>query len=364
MKRNKGLAARYNRSEETKDQGLGGTGAFAWQDLKDKDGDKVEVKFFKPVEGKNRINIIPYRIKTKQHPLVRAGSSGVGDLDYVMDFWQHPAIGSAQENIVCPKKTFGKPCPICDLRAEAKAKGNKEDQDALRPKRRVVYNVIDVNKPERGLQVFDVSHYLFEKELIEEARASGEDGDIVDFADIEVGKVVLFRGSMESIGKGNDYLEFKGFKFIDRDEPLDDSVIDSAVSFDEIMRVHSADEIDKILNGVEDEEAEDEREKKDKRKDDDERPARKAKDDDDEPPKKSKTRDEDDDDVAAKKGAAAAARDDGKTTRKAQDDDEPEDKPKGKCSFGHKFGADCDDSDDCDKCKDWDACAKAQPKKK
>ena len=361
MKRSKGLAARYNRSEETKDQGLGGIGAFNWQELKDKDGDKREVKFFKPVEGKNRINIVPYRIKTKIHPLVRAAATEVGELDYVMDFWQHPQIGSAQENVVCPKKTFGKPCPLCELAAEAKAKGRKDDQDALKPKRRVVYNVIDANKPEKGILVFDVSHYLFEKELIEEARASGEDGQIVDFADIEAGKVVLFRGSSASIGKGQDYLEFKGFKFIDRDEPLDESLIDEAISFDEVMRVHSADEIEKILHDVDDDDDEPEEERPAKTK------ARARDDEDDEPPaKKSKVKDEDDDDGVAKKGASSVARDDGKAVRKVKED-EPEEKaekPKGKCTFGHTFGVDCDKDDDCDKCKDWDACAKAQPKKK
>ena len=45
------------------------------------------------------------------------------------------------------------------------------------------------------------------------------------------------------------------------------------------------------------------------------------------------------------------------------DDDEPEEKPKkdnnSGCPYGHKFGKDCDNFDECEDCTCWDKCCKA-----
>ena len=342
-KKKGGLSKRYQASFDTKEsRGGSKNGVMDWRKV---DG---EVNFFKPVEGKNRINIIPYVIKSKNHPLVKRGEFEIGDTDYVMDYWVHRSVGLSEANVICLKETYGKPCPICEQSALLAKEGKDKEAKDLKPKRRVIYNIQDLKEPDK-LKVFEASHNLFEKELIDEAR-DDEEGGFVDFADVEDGKEVKFRASETSFGKIK-YMEFKSFGFEDRDEPIPDELVESAISFDEIMNVPTYEEVEKILYGQEDDEDED--------SDEDETPKKSSKkvadDEDDEPApaKKSKHRDEEDEDDEPPK----------KSSKKSFDDmEDVEDEPPkkaGKCPFGHKFGSDVDGFDDCDNCDCWDKCTKA-----
>lgn len=323
------LAKRYQKSYESKNSGGVRKGVMNYSD----------VEFYKPEEGRNRINIIPYEIKTKNHPLVKSGDFEVGEKDYLMDIFVHKNIGASESSVICLKKTFGKPCPICEQAELFKKKGKEDEAKALNPSRRCFYNVQDLK--DGKLKVFETSHYLFEKELIDEAR-DGEDG-YVNFADEEEGKEISFKATKEKKGK-IEYLAFKSFRFEDRDEPISDEILESAISFDEIMNVPTYEQVEKILFGS-DEEGEDS--DGDEPEDEDETPTKSADSDDEksfdnmdeveEKPKKSRTRDE--------------------------DSDESEEKPKKNngsgCPYGHKFGKDCDNFDECEDCTCWDKCCKA-----
>lgn len=347
-KKKSGLSKRYQASYESKESGAPAkAGAMDWKKV---DGD---VNFFSPIEGKNRINIIPYTIKTKNHPLVKRGEFEVGDKDYVMDIFTHRGVGPSEATVICLKSTYGKPCPICEQSALLRKQGKEKEAGDLKPSRRVFYNIQDMKEPDK-LKVFETSHYLFEKELIDEAR-DDEEGGFVDFADPIDGKEIKFRAS--DVQKGTiKYKEFKSFQFIDRDEPIPDELLESAISFDEIMNVPTYEEVEKILFGQDDDD------------EDDEAPAKKSKHEDDDS-------DEDDDDRPAKKSSKNREEDEGegdedgdeyevpkKPAKKVEeeDDDEPEPPKKscGKCPFGHCFGKEDDQYDDCDDCDVWDKCVK------
>lgn len=348
-KKKGGLAKRYQASYESKGSSSRNAGVMDWKKV---DG---EVQFFSPVEGRNRINIIPYTIKSKNHPLVKKGEFEVGDKDYVMDIFVHRGVGPSEASILCLKNTYGKPCPICEQSALLRKQGKEDEAGALKPSRRVFYNVQDLKNPD-VLKVFEASHYLFEKELIDEAR-DDEEGGFVDFADEESGKEIKFRCSKTSKG-GFEFNEFKSFSFEDRDENIPDELLESAISFDEIMNVPTYEEAEKILYGR-DEDDDDEEED-----DDDEEPAPKktakkkfAVDDDDEED------DDDDDEEEEEKPAKKPA----KKSKVVEEDDEPPAKKPSKkekdcsgdcekCPFGHKFGEDADKFDDCDDCDIWDKC--------
>lgn len=334
-KKKGGLSKRYQVSFETK-EGKGGSkkNVMDWGKV---DG---EVNFFKPIEGKNRINIIPYVIKTNNHPLVKRGEFEIGDTDYVMDCWVHRSVGLSEASVICLKETYGKPCPICEQSAMFAKEGKDKEAKDLKPKRRVFYNVQDLKDPEK-IKVFETSHNLFEKELIDEAR-DDEEGGFIDFADVEDGKEVKFRASETSFGKIK-YMEFKSFGFEDRDEPIPDELVESAISFDEIMNVPTYEEVEKILYGQEDDDSdEDETLKKSSKKI--------ADDEDEEPAKKSKhCADSDEDDSEEEEEYAPKAK--AKEKECAGDC--------GKCPFGHKFGEECDVYEDCDDCDIWNKCSKA-----
>ena len=335
------FASRYQASYESKDKG--GFSKASVMDWKKVD----EVNFYQPVAGKNRINIIPYVIKSKNHPLVRRGEMEVGDLDYVMDVWVHRSVGPTEGSILCLKNTFGKPCPICEQMAMLKKQGKEDEAKDLRASRRVFYNVQDLKEPDK-LKVFETSHYLFEKELIDEARDDDE-GGFIDFASLEDGKEIRFRGAETSLGT-NKYLEFKSFSFSDRDEEIDEELVEKAISFDDIMNVPTYEEAQKLLFGDDDDDDVPSKSSKKSYDEDDE--------DEDEPPKKSKKHvddeeEEDDEDEPPKK------------SKKRVEDDEPpfnvdDSNSKSKCKFGHRFGKDCDTFDECDDCDLWDKCCKAR----
>ncbi len=311
------LSKVYASSYETRNKG-GATnkGVMDWNSL------DSEIEFFKPVEGRNRIRIVPYEIKTKNHPLVKNGLLEVGDIDYKMDIWEHGFVGASRSSILCNKKTYGLPCPICEQANQFKKEGKEKEAKELFPKRRVYYNVIDLKSPDK-VKIFNTSHFLFEKELIDEAR-DDEDGGYIDFASIEDGKDIVFRASKTSLN-GQEYLKFKSFNFKDSEIELTDELLSQAISFDEIMNVPTKDEAEKLLFGESDEEEQEEIEEAEEMP---ARPARvRAKADEEETEKVEETKVE-------------------KPTKSICDT----------CPFGHTFGADVDNTDDCDECSKWESC--------
>ena len=357
------LAKRMQVSYESKESG--NTSRKSVLDWKKVDG---EVTFFKPVEGKNRINIIPYVIKTKNHPLVKKGEFSVGDSDYVMDFFIHKSVGPTESSVLCLKSTFGKPCPVCELQAKLRKEGKEDEAKALKPSRRVAYNIEDTKEPGK-LKVFETSHYLFEKELIDEARDDEENG-FVDFADPEEGKEVKFRASKTSQG-GYEFLEFKSFGFEDRDEKISSKLLKQAISFDEILTIPTYEEVEKILYGAEDSEDDDEDSEDEPKKKSSKKSSKEDSDDEeegeDEKPSKSKKEviaddeeEEDSDDSGDEENDDEEEEEEEKPSKKSSkdDDEDSEDEPKKKCPYGHKYGVDTDVYDDCDTCDCWANCTR------
>lgn len=282
------------------------------------------VEFYKPEEGSNAIDIIPYEIKTKNHPLVRTGEAQIGEWDYLLDYFVHKNVGAGNAQVVCLKNTFGKPCPICEQMAKFRKDGKDNEAKALKPSRRVCYNVID---PKDGkVKIFDTSHYLFEKELIEEARDGGN-GEYVMFSHPENGKTVSFRAVMEKAPTG-EYLKFKGFKFLDRD-PIPEEKLEKAVSLDEAITVPTYDEVERLFFNADD--VEESVEENDIDTEEVKEVVRGAE------PKVVETPTEI------------------KKTKKEEKSDNP-------CPCGHTFGIDANVFDECDDCDMWDKCCKAKNK--
>jgi hypothetical protein len=269
-----GLAKRYSSSYGSRDGGSSSKGGVI--NYRNYDG---EVTFFSPTEGKHRINIIPYTIKSKNHPLVKRGEAEIGEQDYIMDFYIHRGVGPSEKSVLCLKNTYGKPCPICEYASSLRKKGKEEEAKTLKPSRRAAYNIEDLKEPGK-IKVFETSHYLFEKELIEEARDDDE-GGFIDFADPEEGMEIKFRAS-KTTKNGMEFTEFKSFAFEDRDEPISEELLDAAISFDELLVVPTYEEVEKILYGDDEEDSEDDS------NEEDEKPSKKSS-------KKSKSYDEDDD---------------------------------------------------------------------
>ena len=249
---------------------------------------------FKPVVGRNIVDIIPFKVG--EH-FPRSANSVI-KYAYVLDYWAHRGIGLNRDSIVCPSKNYGHPCPICEEIEKLRKDGADWDSmiKPLTPKRRVAYNFLP--KGEKSIKVFEVSHFLFEKELIDEA-SSGMSGEIVDFVDLDDGKSVVFRASEKSFESGK-YFEYKSFNFRDREKPLPESLLKKAFTLDDLLVVLSYDKIHSVFYGsgvVEDEdegdeyvEDEDEDEDEDEYDEDDDDDEDDEDDEDDKPVRKRRVR--------------------------------------------------------------------------
>ena len=196
----------YNSAYEEKDKGGSSRkGVIDWKKV-------GKANFLELEDGKNMFDIIPYEIKSKLHPLVRSGKSKVGDLDFMLDVWVHRYMGVNNDtDVLCPKKNYGRSCPICDEQSKLYNDGKEKEAKAFKASRRVYMNVRPIVSGKVGdLAVFEASHYLFMKELLEEAHDCSNGEDIVPFADIENGKTIKFRTEEEAFGK-NKVTHFRSF---------------------------------------------------------------------------------------------------------------------------------------------------------
>lgn len=282
--------------------------------------------FFSP-KGKEfyNIDIIPFLVKTDK--LLR---DKPGEEAYVLDIWTHRFMGpSKKDHVICLARTFNKPCPICEERDMlSKTGGDPDDISALEPKRRTIYNVIDLGSKDQKIQLWDISYFLFEKPLLAAAQISAT--EIITFADLEDGKTIKFQADEKSMGSGKPFVSPAGIGFRDR-EPYDDSILDESYSLDEMLVVPSYEEVAKIFKGIESE-----------KNSADQSAASDA------PSRKRRTPSE-----PEEKPAEAT---NSKRSRRSQASS-----PDNPCPTGHKFGTDCDEyPDDCDKCSKWDECVEKQ----
>lgn len=293
-----------------------------------------DASFFTPEEGKNLIDILPFTVKSKHHP------QGLkpGDEDYVLDIWIHSFVGAGNGSVLCLKKTFGKPCPICEEQAVLRKSDDAEDDavKALNPKRKCIYNVVDLNNEDKGIQLFEVSHFLFEKELLE--KVEGDD-EFITFADLEEGRSIEFRAKKEKFGQF-DFLKYKDFTFKKR-SGYEEDVLEQTFPLDELLIIPTYDKVKALFYGSGEEEGqEDESEEKEepKKKTLSRKPASGEKEKEEEPKKKTLTR-----------GKTA-----GSENKKEKEETNSE------CPNGHSFGKDCDEHKDCKDCDAWESCANEQ----
>jgi hypothetical protein len=219
-------------------------GRFGSIFIKDK---MTDVKKYNPAtDAEHLLDIIPY-IAGKNHPQVLPGK-----MAYVVEVYIHRGIGINEDSVICRNMTFkdvkhfktDTRCPICEYRARLMKEKNYDEKLAkkLMWTRRAIYNVwvhSNSKEEEKGIQIYDVSHYLFTREVVERAQKMGK---ITSYADPDIGKSVFFKKK----GK-NETTELIGFSFEDRAEPIPDEILDKAHVIEELINFQSFEDINKIL---------------------------------------------------------------------------------------------------------------------
>jgi hypothetical protein len=210
------------------------------------------VEFYKVKKGSSRLDIIPYAVTKKN-----LGYAEPGELWYERTFYMHYKVGGGNASCVCPT-TFDKKCPICEYAAELGKQNSPEEQEikkSLRPKMRQIFNVVDKQEPEKGVQIMETAFFNFGKELEKELNETEtENPEYGEFASLENGYTLKIRWDEESQAGSRSYIKAGRIDFIERKKPYKESVLDSAVDLDNALMVLSYEEIEQLFNGVENEE--------------------------------------------------------------------------------------------------------------
>jgi len=315
----------------------------------------ADIEFFKPKKGrgekgKNVFSIVPYTVSIDNHPFQE-----IGELWHECTYWQHK-VGSGEDNkrFICLKKTVQSPhkrCPICEYREDLIKKGSDPElAENLKPKQRQIFNLLDHDDEDKGIQLFEISPYQFGLMLDDEDRAQADDFDGKFYGDCEDGLTIKARFSEGSFG-GHKFPEIARIDFEERDD-LSSDVLEGAVDLDAALRILTPEDMEKKffeLDGTSDDEPEDEPEErqtkrtsriekappKEQRRTKKEEPEDEPDDQEDEPPPPPK----------------------GKRRSAPEPEPEPEED---ECPAGMEFGKDCDSDDACDDCNKWDDCKDAQ----
>ena len=306
-----------------------------------------ETDFLQVKKGTAQLDILPYKVGISNHPEVDEG-----ELWYQRTIWTHFGIGIDELAYICPR-TIGKRCPICEehKRLAKDPDTEKEVLNGLRAKQREIFNVIDLNDEEKGVQLWEYSYHLFGKHLEEDIREGEEDW--AGFSELEDGYTLRIRFTEESLGK-NTWLEASRIDFRERDENYDESVLDDVFDLDAIMKILSYEELEKIFLGIDDDEEEKPAGfKKTKVKKKKAEPEPESDDDEEDSPKKV---------TRKKKGTKAK-----KKEVEPEEDEKPVRKKKGKkktleCPGNGTFGDDLDELDECVECEVWEDCLKENEK--
>lgn len=399
-----------------------------------------DVEIFKPSKKVHNLDIIPYVVTDPKHPDRgddEESGAQVGTLWYSRRYFVHRNVGANRDTYVCPRKTWGQRCPICEYMDARREEGaEKEELAELRPKERQLFNVIDLDEDPDKIKLMDSSYHLFGNQLNKDVLEGDEEYD--GFAELEGGYTLKARFEKKSFQK-NEFWECDRIDFKPRKSDYDEDIVEDTVPLDDILVKVPYKELEKIfiMGSNEDEEEDEEetppkktirrksRDEEDERdEDEDEEEDRKSskktrrvksrdeeedEDDDDEEEEKSRRKkpikksskkveedededddeeeeeeekpsrkrrkskpepedddeeeegDEDDEDDEEEEEKPRNKRSRRSKTRKSNEDDEDEEPaPRRKCPVkGGKFGKNCEDFDECDSCKLWQACSEA-----
>jgi len=331
---------RYGQALSSKDDG----GGAKRMDVINWNKTGKELKFFQPkVDTLIKFNIIPFEVKSIHHPLVAQGEMKIGELDFMLDIHVHRYIGPSKADVICPKKNYGKPCPICDVVNQLYDQDKEEEAKQIRATRRCYFNVQPVGKmgPE-ALQIFSVSHYLFTKELIEEANACADGKGVIPFADLEDGSLISCRVAEEAFGKSKT-TKYKSFRFVRREEEVGPELVDRAISFDEFLVVKTPAELEAILYGQPDD-GDDE--------DNEQNPA----------PQRAQAQEKAQGKAEGQEEVGNVFEEEDRQEEARNTKTRPQKeatKAGGSCSYGGTFGKDVDSLRQCRRCEVWEDCNKA-----
>jgi hypothetical protein len=316
-----------------------------------------------------------------------------GELWWKRPIKVHRDVGPDSMQVICPT-TVGLKCPICNHGAKRRKEGAEWDElKEIFPKDRTLFYIVpvdaqdcEVDYEEGTAHILDQSDHLFLEFLDEEVK---RDIDNEDFPNPYDGLSLRVYFRSRKLGK-QKFAETSKIDFEERDEQYDDEFLDSLPSLDDVLIVKDYKELEALYFGMEgmddedldDEELEEEEEvpRKRSRKPASRKPSRRKPVRDEDPEEEEDEEPEEEEEPPKRTRKTARKPAGRKTSRKPkEEEEEPEDvdeepeeeekprrrsrrashKTEGECPYGHVFGEDNNQFDDCDVCNVWEDCKDA-----
>lgn len=219
--------------------------------------------------GDYKIDIVPYAVgKASKKFCTHLNHAEVGDLYWERTYWCHYQIGPNKSAVVCPAKTCGKPCPVCEeyYKVRDDPRVPKEAADRLKAKERQLFLVYDRKNASKGLQLWEVAYFNFGAQLDQKIKAADTEKEKKVrknfFYDDENGRTLKLDCTEENSGKSK-YKFFVVDEFQKRSEPLPEEIVNHDVCLDDAVNVMAYGELrDLFLESGGEEKAEDEDEPK------------------------------------------------------------------------------------------------------
>lgn len=192
------------------------------------------VEFFKPNKRVHNLAIVGYVISDEKHPDNVDGDLPVGTLWPSRTYYIHNNVGPDESAVICPAQTWGERCPICEYAKQRRKEGDatKEELQALRPKQRQLFNVIDLDSDSQDIKLMDMSYHLFGKTLDKELK-DADDENVVDFY-LPDGYNLRARFEKKSFN-GREFWECDRVDFKERKNAFKDSIIDKTLPLDDLL---------------------------------------------------------------------------------------------------------------------------------
>lgn len=223
------------------------------------------VKLFQPDAKPYRIDIVEYKVG-EGNPY-----ADPGEWYYERTYWVHRSVGVENSTFVCPMKTAGKSCPICEEQARLARDpdGDEDEIRAMRPKERQLWLVRDRDDADAGVQVWDFSNFNFGA-LLDDLRKEADEDEkhIIDFSDPDGGSYLKVKFKKES-GGGYSYLKALSIDFKPRPNGLEEELMEHGICLDDILIVPEYDVLKSKffeLEGLEGDDGDDEEQPKTKKK--------------------------------------------------------------------------------------------------
>lgn len=204
---------------------------------------ELNINIWRPDIGEHVIDVIPF-YAGRQHP-----NKSEGVLTYKVDFWAHQRIGSMNDFFICTASTWKIPDPIC-VYMKANYIEDKKQYSAIKASRRCAYLIWCHDNQEqidKGIQIFEVAHFFFEKKVAEIAKKP-RGGGFTDWTHYDHGNHVYWSigktGSYEDAqGTKRDSIEYTAFQLLQRETPsIPDFILEQSFALDEIIKMHPTDE--------------------------------------------------------------------------------------------------------------------------